>query len=499
MPSGTSAEACKLLKGLLNRNVQARLGTARSTMFEVGGVAGLKAQPFFGHIDWVKLEKKEIVPPETLAVENEHDLKHFHDEFVNMTLPRSVVEMNADDFQPRRVESDLFKGFSFIQDDFGLPHRHDSDIQKYWEGADEDGESVSEVASSKLDDEEEVQPVEPEKKKRPPRKRKKKNKLTASAPNSTCSTPAPSAPNSPPGSEKGENDDTVISAETTPVPIKPDLNVAKGPLQPTLQASEDANIPTAKQSTTLSARIEQQKTELSPRPAQNHSSVRKEGSWNEVSGTSGKPVPTTYNSKSSQGQKGAQRPAWNSTSATGQQSQKQSSPWASAQKSHLVARTSAPTAQPQASLHQPAAKPMPQSGWEQAPISLPQRMPRPSSQSGWQQAPTRSHKGGPNRFPQAAGAGWKTPAPIQKTTSRNDDFSENSSDTAPSTDWRQHAMSPRSGKSIRQQSSNSGTVSWPTLGAPASAKASAQPKTGKTPGSLSAPPRKLQGAWATRK
>ena len=47
MPPGSSAAACKLLKGLLNRNVLARLGTARTTMFEVGGVAGLKQQPFF--------------------------------------------------------------------------------------------------------------------------------------------------------------------------------------------------------------------------------------------------------------------------------------------------------------------------------------------------------------------------------------------------------------------------------------------------------------------
>jgi ribosomal protein S6 kinase beta len=46
MPSGSSAAACKLLKGLLNRDVQARLGAARSTMFEVGGVAGLKKADF---------------------------------------------------------------------------------------------------------------------------------------------------------------------------------------------------------------------------------------------------------------------------------------------------------------------------------------------------------------------------------------------------------------------------------------------------------------------
>ena len=49
MPSGASAHACKLLKGLLNRNVANRLGTTRNKMFEVGGVAAIKNLPFFGN------------------------------------------------------------------------------------------------------------------------------------------------------------------------------------------------------------------------------------------------------------------------------------------------------------------------------------------------------------------------------------------------------------------------------------------------------------------
>ena len=80
MPAGSSAAACKLLKGFLNRNALARLGAARSTMFEVGGVAALKAMPFFTGIDWEKLFRKEIEPPEKLPVDNDEDLRHFYDE-----------------------------------------------------------------------------------------------------------------------------------------------------------------------------------------------------------------------------------------------------------------------------------------------------------------------------------------------------------------------------------------------------------------------------------
>eukprot|EP00934_Nitzschia_sp_Nitz4_P007458 Nitzschia sp. Nitz4//scaffold22_size323478//70706//72853//NITZ4_000512-RA/size323478-processed-gene-0.12-mRNA-1//1//CDS//3329542950//7448//frame0 len=174
MPPGSTAAACKLLKGLLNRNPDSRLGCAKSTMFEVGGVAALKQCAFFNHIDWAKLERKELKPPYDLSVDNENDLRNFHDDFTNMPLPRSVREMSDLDVLPRRVNSTAFRGFSFIQPEFSLPDRNDEDLEKYWTSkADDDGESDSDVASSKLD-EQEVKEQLPEKKKRPPRKRKKK-------------------------------------------------------------------------------------------------------------------------------------------------------------------------------------------------------------------------------------------------------------------------------------------------------------------------------------
>ena len=40
-----------------------------------------------------------------------------------MKLPRSVQEISAENFKPRRCESNMFRGFSYIQEDFVLPER----------------------------------------------------------------------------------------------------------------------------------------------------------------------------------------------------------------------------------------------------------------------------------------------------------------------------------------------------------------------------------------
>lgn len=40
----------------------------------------LHLQPFFSGLDWGKLELKEIKPPEEFNVDNDEDLRHFHDE-----------------------------------------------------------------------------------------------------------------------------------------------------------------------------------------------------------------------------------------------------------------------------------------------------------------------------------------------------------------------------------------------------------------------------------
>lgn len=191
MPDGSSSGACKLLKGLLNRNASARLGAAKGTMLQVGGTTQLKQLDFFAGLDWILLEKKEIDPPMNIKCDNDNDLRHFYDEFTSMQLPRSVKEMTKEDFRPIQCKSEAFKGFSFIQHDFLLPDRTDDQQKHYWENADNDGESASECASmlevnengnmlmmahtnSCLETMPENAQSQPIKKKRPPRKKKKK-------------------------------------------------------------------------------------------------------------------------------------------------------------------------------------------------------------------------------------------------------------------------------------------------------------------------------------
>ena len=254
MPPGSTAAACKLLKGLLNRNPDARLGCARSTMFEVGGVAGLKQAPFFAKIDWNKLDLKELEPPYKLSVENESDLRNFHDDFTNMPLPRSVKEFADSDDLPRRVNSNAFRGFSFIQDGFVLPERDAEAVDHYYNSlADEDVESDSEVASSKCGLDipgDEMKPAaEPGKKKRPPRKRKKKKKDAAETESNVSSAPSEQQQVDTTGQQALQTPATQSESQPNPTE-KSDKKENKGPTP-----SNVTNTPTQK---------EQQSTSLPP-------------------------------------------------------------------------------------------------------------------------------------------------------------------------------------------------------------------------------------------
>lgn len=245
MPSGASANACKLIKGLLNRNVESRLGTTRNKMFEVGGVASIKNLSFFEQINWVKLEKKDAAPPVTLDVDNEHDLQHFHDDFVKMELPRSVIEMSKDDFTQHRIESEHFRGFSFIHDGFVLPERDQKQLDAYWNTVDEDGESLSDVASSKCEDEG-IPPAVEAKKKRPPRK-KNKNKAADGATGSKPCTPAQSTTGSPPSSEVGEEqdrsvDEVTMTSSTPAVAKVADIPHAKIPVNTVVTKTAEVSL-----------------------------------------------------------------------------------------------------------------------------------------------------------------------------------------------------------------------------------------------------------------
>ena len=462
MPSGASPDACKVIKGLLNRNVENRLGTARSNTFEVGGMAALKNQRFFSDIDFSKLDKKEVEPPVNLSVDDEHDLKHFHDEFVNMALPRSVIEMSKGEFTARRVESENFRGFSFIQPSFALPERDNKEIQAYWNSAEEDGESASEVASSKCDNEDRA-PAEESKKKRPPRKRKKK-KADGANDASTPNTPAPST-----------------KASASPPPSEPEEKVDNHSANATVQQNA------------------QDKKEMPPAPAPVlfvHAVGKVTGppkGTTEEKATAVAPVATlTEKGKPSQPPKNsinglnATTKAWTPASPQKLKPQHASSPWKTIPS---VSEPPVPVPKPPVDQWQSvgasngrhgqghstaATKPI--NGWNTA----------GRGRTAVQQPPVAPR-------PRPGGSPWgnSTPPPPPPPPPPADGLG-----ASPSSDWRHHAMSPRTpygGRPLRQPETQPPPQKqvWPSLDDPALPS--------KNGGKPQAAAPKLQGAWAGRR
>ena len=443
MPNLATAAACKLLKGLLNRDVQKRWGTTKNTMFEVGGVAFLKQAEFFKDVDWIKLEKKEIEPPAVFSVENEEDLQYFHNEFTSMALPRSVVEMSGDSYRPHRVHSETFRGFSFIQADYTIPDRDLAEIQKYFYSVDEDGQSVSDCASSKLDHQEVPVLASPEVKKRPPRKRKKKVV-------STDNTPAASAATSP-----------MASATATPTPSEcgEPLVDSSAPIGPAVPSSIDRfpsllDPPVSKQPVSIPS---------SPSPVEvPNPSMQQEPRKNAIRGPqqtvaahivpkrdvvnaqpSHKPNDVLVaGSKTCDTGQGIHRTIWNSGTAKA---------------TPATLRSKIPTANKSA-----------QGPVFQASIGLGQTLPHSHQQ--WPQQSTRST--------------GKMPSNTSTTSSHSQ-----AHNYASHSDWRQHTMSPHSPRSIRRPKNiDLDAPMWPSLcndpPLPSSKPAPSKPS--------------VQGAWATR-
>jgi ribosomal protein S6 kinase beta len=85
-PSYLSPNSVSFIKGLLERNVEKRLGCGKSTMFEVRGVSQVKSHPFFKEINWASLQQRNFVSPLQVHVENELDTSNFDEYFTNQPL-----------------------------------------------------------------------------------------------------------------------------------------------------------------------------------------------------------------------------------------------------------------------------------------------------------------------------------------------------------------------------------------------------------------------------
>ena len=138
-PSWMSPVCNKLLKGLLDRNVENRLGASRSTMFAVGGVAALKQHDFFKKLDWKLLEKKQLVPP--LAP----DLDVVPPQ-VEMARSESVLDGGGSECSAEEI----FRGFSYVHPQFASPKLQVGSLSRNSSLANAEFDGVMQTTSSRF-------------------------------------------------------------------------------------------------------------------------------------------------------------------------------------------------------------------------------------------------------------------------------------------------------------------------------------------------------------
>lgn len=106
-PSTVRPDAKTLLKGLLTKDPNTRLGSGPEDAEEI------KRQLFFSSIEWDKLFRGEIEPPWVPSIQNRLDTSQFDKEFTNMPIfsPQSM-QRGASGFGTTPAENP-FEGFTF--------------------------------------------------------------------------------------------------------------------------------------------------------------------------------------------------------------------------------------------------------------------------------------------------------------------------------------------------------------------------------------------------
>ena len=420
-----------------------------------------------------------------------------------MPLPRSVTEMSKDDFNPRRVESQAFRGFSFVQDDFALPARpvrtdkghyvchcayllfelanvlcvvrfQDKEVESYWRNIEEDGESVSECASSKFG-EEMMEPPKPEKKKRPPRKRKKKNANSITPTPSTNVTPAPSEV----GETASETNAPAAVASATEraaaqVP-KPEESKTPPPTQTPLPTSAEEK------------KKDQQPKQTSPKPKPK---PKQEEVWEEVS------VPKKKGGRNTTSRQSLPQRAV-------PQNKPQRTPQAAA--AVPVAARQPPKAQPAAppvkTSLAPAPAPNPYKptpgSWaakihrsgESSAAPAKSAAPQASAASRWASLDTPQQQPHRNSLQESPMEQWARGVEASRNSKPSSDWRQHSMSSIesdgpnPSGDWRRHSLA-RNASSSSRSGNEFGKQSWPSLGSPAASPPAKQ--------------RVQKGAWASK-
>ncbi|KAK8790933.1 hypothetical protein WA158_005564 [Blastocystis sp. Blastoise] len=121
-PSFLSHDVISLLKGLLTKDPNKRLGSIIPVKNQVGGVQQLKNHPFFKNIDWSKVLDRSIIPPykPNYILDNHYlDTSNFFKEYTTMDISTVLNnhENNNNNQEDNKID-ELFKNFSFVSNEF---------------------------------------------------------------------------------------------------------------------------------------------------------------------------------------------------------------------------------------------------------------------------------------------------------------------------------------------------------------------------------------------
>uniref|UniRef100_A0A3B3VMQ0 protein kinase C n=1 Tax=Poecilia latipinna TaxID=48699 RepID=A0A3B3VMQ0_9TELE len=106
-PRFLSTEAIGIMRRLLRRNPERRLGSGEKDAEEV------KKQPFFRNVDWEALLQRKVPPPFVPSIRSKEDVSNFDEEFTTeppaLTPPREVRSLS-------RRDQESFRDFDYVSD-----------------------------------------------------------------------------------------------------------------------------------------------------------------------------------------------------------------------------------------------------------------------------------------------------------------------------------------------------------------------------------------------
>uniref|UniRef100_A0A8C7X8B4 Protein kinase N1a n=1 Tax=Oryzias sinensis TaxID=183150 RepID=A0A8C7X8B4_9TELE len=106
-PRFLSTEAIAIMRRLLRRNPERRLGSGEKDAEEV------KKQPFFRSVDWEALLQRKVPPPFVPSIRGKEDVSNFDEEFTTepptLTPPREARSLT-------RKDQDCFRDFDYVSD-----------------------------------------------------------------------------------------------------------------------------------------------------------------------------------------------------------------------------------------------------------------------------------------------------------------------------------------------------------------------------------------------